>query len=94
MAKRLLDVLRVLAKELIEKGYDADDMLKKVSAFDIDFPMVKEELVMLELTKYIDDTELDTIRALLTYILMKDTHLDTEEIYAFVFGKGRRIIWN
>ncbi|MBZ0156745.1 MAG: hypothetical protein K8I29_11135 [Alphaproteobacteria bacterium] len=94
MAKRLIDVLRVLAKELIEKGYDADDMLKKVSGFDIDFLTVKEELLTLELTKYIDDAELDTIRALLAYILMKDTELETEEIYAFIFGKGRQITWN
>ena len=94
MAKRLIDMLRVLAKELIDKGYDADDMLKKVSAFDIDFLTVKDELVTLELTKYIDETELDTIRALLAYILMKDTDLDTEEIYAFIFGRGRQITWN
>ncbi|MCL4490296.1 MAG: hypothetical protein M1510_00080 [Nitrospirae bacterium] len=94
MARRLIDVLRVLARELIEKGYDADDMLKKVSAFDIDFLTVKEELMTLELTKHIDETELDTIRALLAYILMKDTELETEEIYAFIFGRGRQIIWN
>ncbi|MEW5744277.1 MAG: hypothetical protein AB1805_02375 [Nitrospirota bacterium] len=94
MAKRLIDILRVLAKELIEKGYDADDMMKKVSAFDIDFLTVKEELTMMELTKFIDDSELDTIRALLAYILMKDTDLETEEIYAFIFGRGRQITWN
>ncbi|MCC6347107.1 MAG: hypothetical protein IT388_07980 [Nitrospirales bacterium] len=94
MAKRFIDVLRVLAKELIEKGYDADDMLKKINGFDIDFLTVKEELLTLELTKYIDDAELDTIRALLAYILMKDTELETEEIYAFIFGRGRQITWN
>jgi len=55
---------------------------------------VKEELVTLELAKYIDDTELDTIRALLAYILMKDTDLESEEVYAFVFGRGRQITWN
>lgn len=94
MPKRLIDILRVLARELIEKGYDADDMMKKVSAFDIDFLTVKEELTMLEVTKYVDDSELDTIRALLAYILMKDTDIETEEIYAFIFGKGRQITWN
>lgn len=94
MPKRLIDLLRVLARELIEKGYDADDMMKKVSAFDIDFLTVKEELTMLEGTAYVDDSELDTIRALLAYILMKDTDLETEEIYAFIFGKGRQITWN
>jgi hypothetical protein len=94
LAKRLIDILRVLARELIDRGYDADDALKKISVFDIDFLTLKEELLTLELTKYIDDTELDTIRALLAYILMKETEIGTEEIYAFIFGRGRQIIWN
>lgn len=94
MARRLIDMLRVLAKELIEKGYDADDALKKISVFDIDFLTVKEELVTLELSRYVDEAELDTIRALLSYVLMKETELDTEEIYAFTFGKGRQITWS
>ena len=100
MARRLIDVLRVLAKELIEKGYDADDAVKKISVFDIDFLTVKEELVTLDFChaqvplRYVDEAELDTIRALLSYVLMKETELDTEEIYAFAFGKGRRITWS
>ncbi len=94
MARRLIDLLRVLAKELIEKGYDADDALKKISVFDIDFLTVKEELVTLELSRYVDEAELDTIRALLSYVLMKETELDTEDIYAFTFGKGRQITWS
>lgn len=94
MARRFIDILRVLAKELIEKGYDADDALKKISVFDIDFLAVKDELLTLELSQYIDDAELDTIRVLLSYILMKETELDTEDIYAFIFGKGRKITWN
>lgn len=94
MARRIIDMLRVLAKELIDKGYDAEDMMKKVSAFDIDFLTVKDELLALELSKFIDDNEVDIIKALLAYILMKDTDLETEEVYAFIFGKGRQIIWN
>ena len=94
MARRLINVLRVLAKEIIDKGYDADETIKKISVFDIDFPTVKEELLNLEIAKFIDDAEVDTIRALLSYILMKETELDTEEIYAFVFGRGRQITWN
>lgn len=94
MAKRFIDILRLLARDLIEKGYDADDALKKISVFDIDFLMIKEELMTMELSRYIDDVELDTIRALLSYILMKETEMDTEEIYAFIFGRGRQITWN
>ncbi len=94
MAQRLIDILRTLAKELIEKGYDSEDALRKVEVIDIDFSTVREELNMLEINKYIDESELDTIRALLAYILMKDTDLESEDIYAYTFGRGRQIIWN
>jgi len=94
VAQRLIDVLRHLAKELIEKGYDSEDALKKVEVIDIDFSTVREELHMMEVNKYIDESELDTIRALLAYILMKDTDLENEDIYAYTFGRGRQIIWN
>jgi hypothetical protein len=94
LANKFIDILRILAKELIENGYDADDVLKKIRGFDIDFLTVKEEPLTLELSKYIDDLELDTIKALLSYILMKETEIETEDIYAFIFGKGRKITWN
>lgn len=94
MAKRLIDILRTLARELIEEGYDTDDALKKISVFDIDFVTIKEELMTLELLKYIDDAEIDTIKALLSYILIQETEIDIEDVYAFIFGRGRHITWN
>jgi hypothetical protein len=94
MTKRLIDILRMLAKELIEKGYDSEDALKKIGLIDIDFFMVKDELCALENSKLVDDAELDIIKALLSYILMKDSELDMEDIYAFTFGEGRQIMWN
>lgn len=94
MAKRLIDILRTLARELIEEGYDTDDALKKTSVFDIDFITIKEELMTLELLKYIDDAEIDTIKALLSYILIHETEIDIEDVYAFIFGRGRYITWN
>lgn len=94
MAKKLINILRVLAREFADMGYDADDALKKISIIDIDFLTLKDELSALELSKHIDDAELDTIRTLLTYILIKETELDIDDIYAFIFGNGRHIIWN
>jgi hypothetical protein len=94
LAKRLIDILRTLARELIEEGYDTDDALKKISVFDIDFITIKEELMTLELLKYIDDAEIDTIKALLSYILIQETEIDIEDVYAFIFGRGRHITWN
>jgi hypothetical protein len=94
MARRLMDLLRVLAKEIIEQGYDADDAIKKINVVDIDFITVKEDLRRLESSKHMDDAELDTIKALLTYILLRDSDLEVEDVYAFIFGKGRQILWN
>lgn len=94
MAKRLIDVLRTLARDLIDKGYEAEDTLSSISGFDLDFPMIKDELSTLEISNAIDEAELDTIRALLSFILIKDSEIDIEDIYAFVFGRGRQITWN
>jgi len=43
---------------------------------------------------YLDDEELDAIRSLLIYILMKNTHLGKDEIYTYIFGEGKRILWH
>jgi len=94
LAKKLIDILRVLAREFADMGYDADDALNKIGIIDIDFLMLKDELLALELSKHIDDAELDTIRTLLIYILIKETELEIDDIYAFIFGKGRHITWN
>ncbi len=94
MAQRFINVLRGLARELIEKGYDAEDVVRQISYIDIDFLTIKEELMKLEVSNNIEEAELDTIRALLAYILLKETELEIEDIYAFVFGRGRQITWN
>jgi hypothetical protein len=94
MPKRLMGLLRMLAKEIIEKGYNADESLDKINFIDIDFLTLKEDLRDLELSKHMDETEVDTIKALLVYILMRDSDLDVEEIYAFIFGRGKQITWN
>lgn len=43
---------------------------------------------------YLDEDELDTIKAFLVYVLMKNTPLDKEEIYKYIFGEGKKILWN
>ncbi|MCL0037617.1 hypothetical protein M1N10_01220, partial [Thermodesulfovibrionales bacterium] len=77
-----------------EKGYGADDTEEKISDFDINSLAVQEELLRAETTEYTADAELDIIRAFLSSILMRETRLDTDEIYALIFGNGRQIIWN
>ncbi len=94
MTKRLIDILRVFARDLIDLEYDVEFALKKISIHDIDFIALTDDLFDLEATNSIDELELDTVRLLLAYILIKDTDLDIEHIYSFVFSRGRHIIWN
>lgn len=46
------------------------------------------------LTEYLDDDELDTLRALMAYMLMDNTEMDRDMIYSLVFQSGRTIIWH
>ena len=49
---------------------------------------------MYELITYTDDGDIDKVKALLAYLLIKDSELDVEYIYAMIFGNGHKIIWN
>ncbi len=42
----------------------------------------------------LDDEELDAVRTLLVSLLMSNTPLDRDEIYSYIFGEGKRIVWN
>lgn len=94
MARKFVEALQMLAIELVEQGYDADKTVRKIDAQDIDFITVKDELAAIELSQFIGEAEIDSINALLAYVLMKDTDLGIEDIYAYTFGRGRQIIWN
>jgi hypothetical protein len=47
-----------------------------------------------EVAEYLDEEELDSIRAMLVYILMKDTDMEKNMIYDLVFNEGNTIIWH
>lgn len=89
----ILDLLRVLARELIDNNY-SDETLKDFSLFDIDLHQVKEELNFIENSKLLDPEEIDMIRAFLVYLLMRETELHDDDIYSFIFSKGKQIVWS
>ena len=60
----------------------------------LSFSWVTEELSAPDVARHIDEAELDTIKVLLSYILIKESELDLEEIYTFVFGKGKQLVWH
>ena len=43
---------------------------------------------------YLEEEEIDEVKALLVYILMKESLLDSEDIYSSIFGGGKRITWH
>lgn len=43
---------------------------------------------------YLDEEELDAIKSFLVYTLLKNTSLESEDIYLFVYGDGKKILWN
>lgn len=40
------------------------------------------------------EDDMDAIKVFLVYLLMKSTDLDVEDIYTYIFGDGKRILWN
>ncbi|MEN2994638.1 MAG: hypothetical protein ABDH19_04755 [Thermodesulfovibrio sp.] len=88
-----LDFLRVLARQLIDSNY-SDEILEDFSILDFDLNQIKEELNFIEGNQILDLEEIDMIRALLVYLLMRQTELHEDDIYSFIFSKGKQIIWN
>ncbi len=41
-----------------------------------------------------EEDDMDAIKVFLVYLLMKSTDLDVEDIYTYIFGDGKRILWN
>lgn len=42
----------------------------------------------------LEEDDIDAIRVFLVYLLMKSTDLGIEDIYDFIFGGGKKILWN
>ncbi|GAB4388876.1 MAG: hypothetical protein Kow0025_10800 [Thermodesulfovibrionales bacterium] len=48
----------------------------------------------LDYIEHMDPDELDSVRALLAYVLMRSTDMDGDEIYDLVFQEGKKITWH
>ncbi len=73
---------------------ESDNLLESVDYEEEDLTEIWEELEELEESEQVDEIELDILKALLVYILIRDSSYEKEDIFSFVFGKGRRILWN
>ncbi len=93
MHRKLMTILKIIAQEIIENGVSMDDVLKNMKISEIDLIGLQNDIMDLEESEAISDEELDLLKAFITYIMVKDTHMEREDIYSIVFGKGRRITW-
>lgn len=94
MAKKLLKMLRQVSKDLKEVELCSEEVVEHFLSEDPDLYEIGEELSALEASERLSDEELDILRSLVVYILLRANTFDREDIYSLVFGGGRRILWN
>ncbi len=94
MSAKLLKILNRLSRELREIDFDSEEILDDFDYEETDFDELLDGLKALESAENIGEEKLDFLKAVLVYILIKDNSYDSDEIFALIFGGGKRIIWN
>ena len=94
MSKKLLKILRMITKDLKDNEFVSGEMIEVLDYDETDIMDIGEELENLEFYDYLEEDELDILRGLIAYILMKDSSHEKEEIFSLIFAGGRRIVWN
>ena len=94
MTKKLLKILRMITKDLSDMELYSEEMLDTIHYDEPDLFDISEELAVLETSDGLEEEELDVLKSLLVYILIRKSSFEKEDIYSIVFGGGRRILWN
>jgi len=94
LSKKLLKILKMISRDLKDKEFVPEEMLESLDYDETDIMNIGEELENLEFYDYLEDDELDILKGLIAYILMKDSSREKEEIFSLIFAGGRRIVWN
>ena len=94
LTQKLLRILRMISTDMDDIEIDSERLLENVDYEEEDLTDIWEELENLEVSEQVDEIELDILKALLVYILIRDSAYEKEDIFSFIFGNGRRILWN
>jgi len=94
LTKKLFKILTMMTKDIKNTEIYTDEILESIRYDDPDIYDISDELSALETSGSLDETELDILKSLLVYILIRKSGLEKEDIYSLVFGGGRRIIWS
>jgi hypothetical protein len=94
LSKKLLKILKMISRDLNDKEFAAGEIPEAFDYDEVDIMDIGEELEKLEFYDYLEDDELDILKGLIAYLLMKDSLYEKDEILSLLFAGGRRIIWN
>ncbi len=92
--RKFMEILKVISDDKLDKEERFDDIIRKLEMSDVNLLRVNDELRVIEKARLMGEEDLDTIRSVLVYLLMKKSALDTEEVYALVYGDGNRVTWH
>ena len=94
LTRKLLRILRMISTDVDDIEIDSERLLEGVGYEEEDLTEIWEELEEIEVSEQLDEVELDILKSLLVYILIRDSAYEKEDIFSFIFGSGRRIVWN
>ncbi len=94
LTRKLLRILRMISTNRDDIEIDSERLLEGVDYEEEDLTEIWEELEDIEVSEQLDEIELDILKSLLVYILIRDSAYEKEDIFSFIFGNGRRIVWN
>ena len=94
LTRKLLRILRMISTDVDDIEIDSERLLEGVGYEEEDLTEIWEELEEIEVSEPLDEVELDILKSLLVYILIRDSAYEKEDIFSFIFGSGRRIVWN
>jgi hypothetical protein len=94
LSKKLLKILRMMSKDLKNTEFYSEEILDTIHYDEPDLFDISEELAVLESSDSLEEDELDVLKSLLVYILIRKSSFEKEDIYSLVFGGGKKILWN
>jgi hypothetical protein len=94
LSKKLLKLLRMMSKDIRDAEFYSEEILDTIHYDEPDLLAIGEELAVLESSESLEEDELDIVKSLLVYVLIRKSSFEKEDIYSLVFGGGKRILWN
>jgi hypothetical protein len=69
-------------------------MSKDHYSIEAELELLSDELLRLQDERFIDEEEIDLIKALIASIAIKRLNIDSDTIISYLFGTGKPITWH